>query len=118
MDRVLEPAVRQLHWFSRSKGRRGQAPKAIQIETNHAVALLCRERRPKGLVLLSVTAGYVPEEARGGFRHMALKLRPLADRLVVEPIERDEITSQLASTVPETGQGKAPSRARLSRPVR
>jgi hypothetical protein len=32
---------------------------------------------------------------------MTLKLKPLADRLVVEPTERDEVTAS-------DGQGKAP----------
>jgi chaperonin GroES len=36
---------------------------------------------------------------------MALKLRPLADRLVVEPIERDEMTAS-GIYVPETAKEK------------
>ena len=36
---------------------------------------------------------------------MALKLRPLADRLVVEPIEREEVTSS-GIYVPETAKEK------------
>ncbi len=36
---------------------------------------------------------------------MALKLRPLADRLVVEPIERDEVTAS-GIYVPETAKEK------------
>ena len=36
---------------------------------------------------------------------MALKLRPLADRLVVEPIEREEMTSS-GIYVPETAKEK------------
>jgi chaperonin GroES len=36
---------------------------------------------------------------------MALKLRPLADRLVVEPVEREEITSS-GIYVPETAKEK------------
>jgi chaperonin GroES len=36
---------------------------------------------------------------------MALKLRPLADRLVVEPIEREEVTAS-GIYVPETAKEK------------
>ncbi len=44
---------------------------------------------------------------------MALKLRPLADRLVVEPIEREETFAGGALVLPETAKEK-PQQGRVS----